>query len=60
MAMTMKSIPVLTGDAAERFIRMAEENEASSERTVIPQELLDSIKKMMERSKHVVIKSPQA
>lgn len=55
MAMTMKSIPILTGDAAERFIRMAEENEASSERTVIPEKLKESIKRMMERSKNVII-----
>lgn len=60
MTMTMKSIPILTGDAAERFIRMAEENEASSERTVIPEKLKESIKRMMERSKNVIINAPKA
>ena len=44
MAMTMKSIPVLTGDAAERFIRMAEENESSSARTIIPDKIKESRK----------------
>ena len=59
MAMTMKSIPVLTGDAAERFIRLAEENESSSARTVIPDKLKESIRKMMERSQNIVIKVPK-
>lgn len=59
MAIAIKSIPVLTGEAAERFIRMADENEASSQRTVIPVELKESIKIMMEKSKRIVVNAPQ-
>ena len=59
MAIAIRPIPVLTGSAAERFIAMAEENESKATTTVVPQEMRDSIKKMMERSRRIIIKRPQ-
>ena len=59
MAIAIRPIPVITGSAAERFITMAEENEKNNATTVVPQEMRDSIKKMMERSRHIIIKRPQ-
>ena len=58
MAIAIRPIPVLTGSAAERFITMAEENEKNNATTVVPQEMRDSIKKMMERSRGIIIKRP--
>ena len=46
MAIAIKTIPVLTGDVAERFT------------TVIPEGAQDAIRRMMERSKNVKIKLP--
>ena len=59
MAIAIKSVPVLTGETAERFIRMAEKNEASRDRTIIPVKLKDSIRRMMERSASVIINAPK-
>gem|GEM_PF-908432 len=58
MAIAIKPIPVLTGSAAKRFIEMAEANESKASATSVSQEMRDSIKKMMERSRHIVIKHP--
>lgn len=58
MAIAIKSIPVLTGAAAKRFVEMAEANESRASVTIIPQEMQDSIRQMMERSRRVVIKHP--
>lgn len=55
MAIAIKSIPVLTGKTAERFIEMAEAN-GYEQQTVIPQAMQQFIVKMMERSRRVVIK----
>ena len=52
MAMAIKTIPVLTGDAAERFMEIAE-NSQNLATTVIPQEAQEAIHRMMERSKRV-------
>ena len=59
MAIAIKSIPVLTGQAAERFVEMAEAS-GNEQTTVIPQSMQASIMKMMERSRHITIKRPQA
>ncbi|MBO5181959.1 MAG: hypothetical protein J6B92_08745 [Paraprevotella sp.] len=58
MAIAIKPIPVLTGSAAKRFIEIAEANESKASATSVSQEMRDSIKKMMERSRHIVIKHP--
>ena len=51
------SIPVLTGDVAERFIEIAESSRNTAT-TVIPEGAQDAIRRMMERSKNVKIKLP--
>ena len=50
MALEIRSIPVLTGETAERFVREAEENERNPHRSqlVFPSEDIDRI---MERSR---------
>lgn len=55
MAIAIKSIPVLTGRAAERFNEIAESNN-SKEQTVIPQGMTQAIKRMMSRSRKLTIK----
>ena len=55
MAIAIKSIPVLTGQAAERFVEMAEAN-GNEQKTEIPQSMQASIMRMMERSRHITIK----
>lgn len=55
MAITIRTIPVLTGDTAKRFVEMAEAN-SSCEQTIIPDQMKASISRMMERSRHIVIK----
>lgn len=57
MAMAIKTIPVLTGEVAERFVEMAE-NSRNMATTVIPEGARDAIHRMMERSKNVKIKIP--
>lgn len=37
MALEIRSIPVLTGETAERFVREAEENERNPQRKYNPQ-----------------------
>ena len=57
MAIAIKTIPVLTGDVAERFIEIAESSR-NTPTTVIPEGAQDAIRRMMERSINVKIKLP--
>ena len=59
MAIAIKPIPVLTGIAADRFNALAEANERQGVQPTVPQELKESIRKMMERSRNIVIKHPK-
>ena len=58
MAIAIKSIPVLTGKAAELFVSMADENKGNST-TAIPKDMRAAINRMKERSKSFTIKYPQ-
>ena len=58
MAIAIKSIPVLTGKAAERFVSMADANKGNST-TAIPKDMRAAINRMKERSKSFTIKYPQ-
>lgn len=57
MAKAIKTIPVLTGEVAERFIEIAESSRNMTT-TVIPEGAQDAIRRMMERSKNAKIKLP--
>ena len=57
MAIAIKTIPVLTGDVAERFIEIVESGR-NTPTTVIPKGAQEAIRRMMERSKNVKIKLP--
>ena len=57
MAIAIKTIPVLTGEMAERFVEMAEDSNHKAT-TVIPANLKNAIHRMMERSKNSKIKVP--
>ena len=57
MAIDIKTIPVLFGDVAERFIEIVESGR-NTPTTVIPDGAQDAIRRMMERSKNVKIKLP--
>lgn len=57
MAIAIKSIPVLTGKTAERFISMANENKGSAT-TIVPKEMRAAIERMKERSNNFIIKYP--
>ena len=57
MAKVIKTIPVLTGDVAERFIEIAESSR-NTPTTVTPEGAQDAIRRMMERSKNAKIKLP--
>lgn len=57
MAIAIKTIPVLEGDVAQRFIELTE-NDNRKATTVIPQDSLKAIHRMMERSKKVKVKLP--
>ena len=59
MAITIKPIPVLTGIAADRFNALADAHERQGVQPTVPQELKESIRKMMERSRNIVIKHPK-
>lgn len=50
MALEIRSIPVLTGETAERFVREAEENERNPQRRKLLFSFED-IDRMMERSR---------
>lgn len=58
MAIAIKSIPVLTGETAERFIAMADANKGR-ETTFIPQSMRQAILQMNERSRNFQIKKPR-
>ena len=47
MAIAIKTIPVLTGDVAERFIEIAESSRNTAT-TVIPEGAQDAIRRMMD------------
>ena len=57
MAKVIKTIPVLTGDVAERFIEIAESSR-NTPTTVTPEGAQDAIRRMVERSKNAKIKLP--
>ena len=57
MAIAIKTIHVLTGDVAERFIEIVECGR-NTPPTVIPEGAQEAIRCMMERSKNVKIKLP--
>lgn len=57
MAIDIKTIPVLSGYVAERFIEIVESGR-NTPTTVIPEGAQDAIRRMMERSKNAKIKLP--
>ena len=57
MAKVIKTIPVLTGDVAERFIEIVESGR-NTPTTVIPEGAQEAIRRMVERSKNAKIKLP--
>jgi len=58
MAIAIKSIPVLTGDTAKRFVAMADSNKRNTV-TSIPESMRQSILRMKERSSKFQLKKPQ-
>ena len=58
MAIAIRPIPVLTGKTAERFERLIEESK-SSPYTMIPDDHRQSVRRMLDRSRNVVIKVPK-
>ena len=57
MALAIKTIPVLSGDVAERFIEIVECGR-NTPTTVIPEGAQEAIRRMVERSKNAKIKLP--
>ena len=57
MAIAIKTIPVLTGETAKRFIDYAE-NSRNCATTNIPDDVQESVRRMMERSKNAKVKLP--
>ena len=57
MAIDIKTIPVLTGEFAERFIEIVECGR-NTPTTVTPEGAQDAIRRMVERSKNAKIKLP--
>lgn len=57
MAIAIKTIPILTGEIAERFMEIAE-NSRHLATTTIPNGAQEAIHRMMERSKTVKVKLP--
>ena len=57
MAIAIKTIPVMTGDVAERFIEIVECGR-NTPTTVIPGGAQEAIRRMVERSKNAKIKLP--
>ncbi|WP_153097960.1 hypothetical protein [Segatella copri] len=57
MAIAIKTIPVLSGDVAERFIEIVECGR-NTPTTVIPEGVQEAIRRMVERSKNAKIKLP--
>ena len=58
MAIAIKTIPVLTGETAERFVELAEASRGYAT-TFIPKETHEAIRRMMQRSKDVKVKLPR-
>ena len=57
MAIAIKTIPVLSGDVAERFIEIVECGR-NTPTTVIHEGAQEAIRRMVERSKNAKIKLP--
>ena len=57
MAIAIKTIPVWSGEVAERFIEIAESGR-NTPTTVIPEGAQEAIRRMVERSKNAKIKLP--
>ena len=57
MAIAIKTIPVLTGEVAERFIEIVECGR-NTPTTVIAEGAQEAIRRMVERSKNAKIKLP--
>ena len=57
MAIDIKTIPVLSGYVAERFIEIVECGR-NTPTTVIPEGAQEAIRRMVERSKNAKIKLP--
>ena len=57
MAIDIKTIPVLSGYVAERFIEIVESGR-NTPTTVIPEGAQEAIRRMVERSKNAKIKLP--
>ena len=57
MAIAIKTIPVLTGEVAERFIEIVECGR-NTPTTVISEGAQEAIRRMVERSKNAKIKLP--
>ena len=57
MAIAIKTIPVLSGDVAERFIEIVECGR-NTPTTVVPEGVQEAIRRMVERSKNAKIKLP--
>ena len=55
MAISIKTIPVLTGESADRFVREAEKN-SSNIRPVVSEEVKDAIANMLEASRNFKFK----
>lgn len=58
MAIAIRPIPVLTGSTAEQFEEMVEANK-NKPFTMIPDEYRQAVRRMQERSRHLVIKMPK-
>lgn len=58
MAIAIRPIPVLTGKTAERFEKLVEESKEQPS-TIIPDDYRLAVRKMLERSKNIVIKMPK-
>ncbi len=57
MAIAIKTIPVLTGEFAERFETIVESSR-NEPYTVIPDDMQEAVRLMLERSKNVKLKLP--
>ena len=55
MAISIKTIPVLTGESADRFVREAEKN-SSNIRPVVSEEVKHAIANMLEASRNFKFK----
>ena len=58
MAIATRPIPVLTGKTAERFEKLVAESKEQPS-TIIPDDYRQAVRKMLERSRNIVIKKPK-